>query len=77
MCQNLGICVSFLWIPSYVGISGNEVVDNNEIVKVHLVPTFKSIASIAESVILDKWQRRWNSENKGCFFKNFNQKCLF
>ena len=63
------------WIPSHVGIRGNEVVDasakaalGRSEVNFKVVLGVKALVAVAEKVMLEKWQSRWNTNVKGRFF---------
>ncbi|MCG8430697.1 MAG: endonuclease/exonuclease/phosphatase family protein [Candidatus Omnitrophica bacterium] len=63
--------VSFCWIPSHIGIDGNENVDELAKVGLELTPTTMIIPasdykSSVNRYVKNKWQQRWNdqTENK-------------
>jgi hypothetical protein len=75
MYFNQGVSVSFGWIPSHMGIHGNEVVDglakaalSHDSIKFNVVPGFKDLFSEVERIMLGQWQKRWSAEVKGRFF---------
>ena len=73
--RNAGGNVQFSWIPSHVGIRGNEKADklakeslllepSNIQLKHECSSTYKDIRDI----FIKQWQDRWSSETKGCFY---------
>ena len=76
--QSHGFHVSCAWIPSHVGICGNEVVDRlakdalqHERVSFLVVPGFWDLFHVVEEVFLVKWQTRWREEAKGRYLYKF------
>ena len=72
---NRGIVVNCVWIPSHVGIRGNEYVDKLAKDSLSLprisfrVPrTYKELNPFISKFFMSKWQERWNVGEKGRFF---------
>ena len=64
-----------MWIPSHVVIRGNEWVDrlakealSLERVNFRVSYSFRDLFSFVDRIFVEKWQQRWNSGDKGCFF---------
>ena len=75
MLSNLGVSISCSWVPSHVGISGNEIVDKLAKESLSLkniscfIPIgFKDLYPFVDKIFLQKWQERWNSDTKGRFY---------
>ena len=71
----LGIPVTICWIPSHIGVSGNEIVDHlakealsNNDIQCPLKPSVHELYQIIEEGILKEWQVFWDLENKGRFY---------
>ena len=65
-CEN--IIFSFIWIPSHIGIKGNEAADKaarialeNDVMENDTLP-FKDFMPIVKKFILDKWKSEWPEE---------------
>lgn len=72
-CQ--GIPVDLCWIPSHVGIHGNEMVDSlaKEALKFESVnyanlKTIPEINKLLDNKLLEEWQNMWNCSKKGRFY---------
>ena len=77
MLQNKGVDISFAWIPSHVGIKGNELADkaaksalNHSRVDIRVIPEYGSVYNIIQKIILGKWQKMWDLSEKGRFYYN-------
>ena len=75
MFSSRGVEMAFGWIPSHVGIRGNEVGNwltksalSHSEVNFKVVPGFKALVVVAKKVMLEKWQTRWNNDVKDWFF---------
>ena len=73
--SNLGIEVVFCWIPSHVGIIGNEKVDfiaKKALAKpgfdMEFPYTVSDVKNSIEDIIITKWQDYWNNHTKGRFY---------
>lgn len=70
--------VNFAWIPSHVGINGNEVADAkakahvSEYIEVKLMKGKNQVYKSIDDIALDVWQDRWQLEEKGRFFYSIN-----
>lgn len=76
---DLGFTIHLAWIPSHVGILGNDIVDqlaknslnnNNHLLGIKLAPQdyFQKIISH----ITKKWQLEWDENPTGLHYKNFH-----
>jgi hypothetical protein len=76
MCSDLlkdGVEVELMWIPSNVGLDGNETVDerarhaalNGAVFDRPLPPV--DFQGLARSVLLRKWQGKWDAADTGRF----------
>lgn len=74
-----GIQVSFMWIPSHRGITGNEIVDKiardgtnmldvSSIVKVPLTDCYQYIDNQVNSLWVEFWKQ--DQEQKGKWYRN-------
>ena len=77
-CQ--GVPVTISWIPSHIGIHGNEVAD--KLAKEALLhgfvdyPIYKDIEDISKILmnnLIQKWQVQWNSSSKGRFYHRIHR----
>jgi hypothetical protein len=73
--SNVGGNVKFSWIPSHVGIRGNETADKlaKESLRLgHVTVNLKHECSSAykdiRDIFIKEWQDRWSSETKGRFY---------
>ena len=72
-CQ--GVHISISWIPSHVGIRGNERVDtlaknglSMDDINYHIPPDVSDLDGIVKNMILAEWQAQWDSSCKGRFY---------
>ena len=72
-CQ--GVHISISWIPSHVGIRGNERVDtlaknglSMDDIIYHIPPDVSDLDGIVKNMILAEWQAQWDSSCKGRFY---------
>jgi len=76
--QNSGLEVTLAWIPSHVGIPGNEIVDkiakdsHKKPITVHVPKIKKLIESDIDNEVINIWQDRWDLSEKGRFYYNIN-----
>ena len=68
--------LTLVWIPSHVGIKGNEIADRaaleatrNESVDLEINLELKEINEKITKYIMDKWQTLWNSSIHGSFYR--------
>jgi len=80
ICQ-MGITIKLTWVPSHVGVKGNEVVDRlakqaSKQEEVEIVITISKAEAKAQirSKINKKWQAHWDAEEKGRHLYNIQQK---
>src|SRR5215510_1493497 len=62
--------IKFIWIPSHVGITGNEVIHraayeaaNSQDQPPEIIQTSEDVKSVIKSRITQRWQDRWRSQN--------------
>lgn len=66
-----GISLRFVWVPSHVGIMGNELADKaakaalSSISEVFVPHSISEIESLVKTQIMIKWQNRWNLSSHG------------
>ena len=77
MLQNKGIRIYLAWIPSHIGLKGNERADkaakralNNDKVDLQITPEYESVFNIVKKKIMEKWQKLWDTSEKGRFYYN-------
>lgn len=76
--QNSGIEVAFAWVPSHVGIPGNEMVDKiakesyDKPVTIFVNKSKRVIERNIDKSVMDIWQDRWDLSNKGRFYYSVN-----
>ena len=75
MLQNKGVSISFAWVPSHVGIIGNEMEDkaakvslNHSRVDIWNILEHGSIYNMVKKIILEKCQKMWDLSEKGRFY---------
>ena len=85
--KQIGYNISIAWIPSHVGVGGNERVDH--VAKsaasgdryLQVAPHSFDFSSLAKSRMIEEWQERWNQSDMGRFafsiFPNISQKPWF
>ncbi len=68
----LGISINFMWIPSHIGIYGNEEADKlaknalvNPVEVTSIQPHLSDFYNIIQSETLEKWKSRWEASEKG------------
>ena len=81
-CQGVPITIS--WVPSHVGIIGNEMADklakealSKEHVDLNVLPVYSDLYRVVEENILGEWQCAWNSSSKGRFYHKIQPKVSF
>ena len=69
------INVTISWIPSHVGIRGNEIVDklakkalSHELIDCPVLQDLSYLYSVLRDNFLVEWQNRWNSGKTGRFY---------
>ena len=88
MLLSKGVLVNYCWIPSHVGISGNEVVDtlakeslSMDSISCVIPKGFKDIYPVIDKLFLRKWQEKWNIDRTGRFYfliePNVSLKCKY
>lgn len=69
--QKSNHCVQFLWVPSHVGIMGNEVVDSftrSEPTDTIMVHDFNHALQMLSNTSKNVWQNEWNPSTKGRYY---------
>ena len=76
LVDNINVKVALTWIPSHLGIIGNETVDQlaqsaatNDITSVATPFELKEINTIIQNFIIRKWQDLWQSSYTGKFYR--------
>ena len=76
-----GVPVTLCWIPTHVGIQGNEMADklaklalDHEKVDFKIKPSLSEVFSQLEAKIMEEWQILWDKSNNGRFFYNIQKK---
>ena len=66
--SNMGVDLVLGWVPSHVGLLGNEKVDklakhslSLPVVSCPLLPSVKDVYKLVEHIFIQKWQDRWDS----------------
>lgn len=78
--QNKGIVTSIVWIPSHVGIKGNEEADkiarkyNGEEILYKKETNKKELYKEIDKMAIEIWQDRWDNAEKGKFYYQINNK---
>jgi ribonuclease HI len=77
--KSLNINIVFIWIPSHVGLKGNEIVDKlaknaikHEHIDLNIPFENKEVHPIITKYIVDKWQCHWETQEKGSFYKKLS-----
>ena len=72
-----GRSVKLIWIPSHVGLLGNEVVDQaakDALSKVnfdyHVELETSEVINFVNARIIKQWQTHWNDSSTGSFYRN-------
>jgi RNase H. len=69
-----GTSVRFVWVPSHVGVFGNEAADRAAKAALHSgsgvdIPyTVSEIGGLVKRYVMSKWQNRWDLSTHGRFF---------
>jgi ribonuclease HI len=71
--QNCGYRISFLWIPSHVGIQGNEKADElaKQALEAETIHDYRdrgSSATATRKAVIEKWQVKWDTIEEGRFY---------
>lgn len=80
LLYNSGTAINFIWIPSHVGISGNEMADRaakealQGINTVMLPYSVSEVGGLVKRHIMLKWQSRWDLSSHGRFFHGIKPK---
>ena len=79
-----GVQVVLCWIPSHVGIRGNEVADGlakeallRQAIDYSVLLDITDLYGILEKHLLNVWQSLWDSEKKGRFYYNIQPEVSF
>ena len=82
--RNRGSLVSFVWIPSHIGIGGNENADKiaksalkHKSIDVKVPLSLKCAGKNADQIVLKKWQEMWDKETKGRFYYKIEPEVSF
>ena len=68
--------ISFVWVKAHVNISGNEIVDKlakeatfNEAIENSIYIPHTDIFRLAKEKLTVQWQKMFDQDNKGLYFK--------
>jgi len=82
--DNIKVDVKFIWIPSHLGIVGNETVDQlaqsattNNRIGVNISFELDEIYTKIQKFILAKWQTYWQTCNTGSFYRKIEPNVSF
>ena len=71
----IGAQVTFCWIPSHIGINGNETADklaksatSQEMINFPLLKNISDINVLLKKRMMNKWQKQWDKSPKGRFY---------
>lgn len=83
-CTQMGLTVSFAWIPSHCGIKGNEIADrlaNEAVLCGDIFPFtnyYHDLISLAKISLQEAWNRAWSesTQQKGKYYYNIQKVIL-
>jgi len=72
--------VKFIWLPSHIGIKGNELADRlanvataNSIIDLDIGLELSEAYNLVDRYIINKWQHRWDNEATGCHYRQIEK----
>lgn len=76
-----GVNVVMIWVPSHIGIIGNDTVDilakqatNTQRITMDILPSLKDCYDKIEKYIIDKWQQAYDNTTQAKFYKRVEPK---
>ena len=75
--SHTGRSVDLVWIPSHVGVSGNEVVDQAAKAALsksqfdrHIEPETAEVTNFVNNFLIIKWQKQWDESQTGIIYRH-------
>jgi len=69
--------VAFIWLPSHIGIKGNESADRlanlstaNCTIDIGIGPEMSEACSLVDNYIINRWQKIWDNGNTGSQYRS-------
>jgi len=79
--QAMGLIVIFTWVPSHIGVIGNELADRyakqaskNSYIEILIPFSKEEIKSIIKQKVKERWQKQWEEERTGRWLYSIQRK---